>query len=257
MQQNQQIVGIDAAMLGRECKKVIGIFHDELIERIASCNQDRERSACAAACASGLLPGAGNRAGVAGHDAGFQIADINTQFQGVGADHAHHFACPQTAFYFAAQIRQVTTAVAGDIMIVLRFGFDKFIFEIFGQHFNMEAAGGKNDGLDVVVDQIGSDLARRRHRTLANAQFAVDDGRVIQNKRFGGRGRAAFIEQGHLALQYFFGMLARIGHSGRTADKHRIGPIETADPNQPADDIGEMRAEDASINMQFINDDVF
>ena len=43
VQQNEQIVGIDPAMLGRKRKEVVGIFHDELIERIAARDQNRQR----------------------------------------------------------------------------------------------------------------------------------------------------------------------------------------------------------------------
>ena len=152
MQQDEQIVRIDAAMLRREREKVIRIFHDKLVQRIAACDQDGKRSACAPARASGLLPGAGNRSRIARHDAGFQIADVNAQFQRVGADDTHYFTCAQAVFDFPPEVRQITAAVSGDKMVVKGFGFYKLVFQIFGQHFDIQAAGCKNYCLNVIVD---------------------------------------------------------------------------------------------------------
>ncbi len=52
-------------------------------------------------------------------------------------------------------------------------------------------------------------------------------------------------------------MLARVGHRRRAADKDGVCPVEAADADQPADDVGKMRAENAAVNVQFIDHDVF
>ena len=160
-------------------------------------------------------------------------------------------------FDLAAQIRQITAAIAGDKMIVQRFGLDEFVFEILGQNFDMETTRGKNNGLNMVINQIRGKFARGRHRALANAQFAVNDGWIVENKCFGSGGRAAFIQERNATLQNFFRVFTWIGDGGRTADKYWIGAIETADSHQPADNVGEVRPENTSVDMQFIDDDIF
>ncbi len=92
VQKDEEIVGIDAAVLRRPREKIFGIFHDKLIQRIAPADENRQRMAGSPARAPRLLPGAGDRAGVACHDAGLQIADIDTKLQRIGADDPHHLA---------------------------------------------------------------------------------------------------------------------------------------------------------------------
>ncbi len=111
--------------------------------------------------------------------------------------------------------------------------------------------------MNIIVDQISGKFSSGRHGALANAQLSVDDGRVVKHKGFRRRGRAAFVQERHRTLQNFLRVLAWIGHRRRAADKHRVGAIETADADQPADDVGEVRTEDAAIGMQLVDDNVF
>lgn len=142
-------------------------------------------------------------------------------------------------------------------MIINGFCFDKFIFQIFGQDLDIQTAGGKNNCLNIVVNQIGCYFTRRCHCALADTQFTVDDRRIIENECFRRRGRAALIQQGHRPLQNFFRVFTGIGHRRRTADKNGIGAVKTADPHEPADDIGEVRTENPAVDMQLIDNDVF
>ena len=89
-----QVVGIDQGVFRRLAKQVAGMVADVLIERVVAGDEDGHRLARAASGAARLLPGSGNRAGIAGQHGRIQLADVDAQLQGVGSHHAPYAAGP-------------------------------------------------------------------------------------------------------------------------------------------------------------------
>src|SRR6267378_1057106 len=67
-----EIVGLDEGVLRCVAKEIVGMAHDELIERRGGSHQHGAGASAAAASAAGALPGGGDGAGVSGHDDGVE-----------------------------------------------------------------------------------------------------------------------------------------------------------------------------------------
>jgi len=51
------------------------------------------------------------------------------------------------------------------------------------------------------------------------------------------------------------GQFAGVGHGGRGSDEERTGSVALADSAQPAEDVGDIAAEDAVVGVQLIDHD--
>src|SRR5258708_11129792 len=63
-----QIVGLDEGVLRRVAEEIVGMAHDELIERRGGSHQHGARASAAAATPPRAPPGCGEGARIAGHD---------------------------------------------------------------------------------------------------------------------------------------------------------------------------------------------
>ena len=153
MEQYQKVVRVDPAVLGRACKEIVGVFHDELVHGIALCNQDREALPCPAARPACLLPGAGDRARIADHDACLQIADIDAELEGVCAHNPHDAFLAQAFFDLPPQVGQIPAPVARHVMVV-RYSSPEHVLEVLGQDLHVEPARREGDGLYPVADKV-------------------------------------------------------------------------------------------------------
>ena len=97
-----EIVRLHVGVFGRAAEKIIGMLHDELIERRGRRDEHGAGSAVAAAGAASALPRGRNRAGVARHHAGVERADVDAQFERVGRDHSADAPFAQAALDLAA-----------------------------------------------------------------------------------------------------------------------------------------------------------
>ncbi len=203
-----------------------------------------------------LLPGAGDGTGITRHDAGLQVADIDAQLQGVGADNTHHLPLTESLFHFPPQVGKIAPPVARHELGVAGLAFSELVLQVFRQDFHVEAAGGEDDGLDVVGDKVRRHLARRRHRRLPDTELAVDDGGIEEDKGLRRRGGTAFVDQVHGTADDPLRVFLRIGHRGGTADEDGAAPVKAADPDQAPDHVGQVAAEDAAIDVEFVDNHV-
>ena len=79
VQQDEEIVGVNAAMFRRTGKEIVRMLNDKLIHRAASGNQNGETLSHAPSRPSCLLPGTGDGTRITHHDTGFQITDVDSQ----------------------------------------------------------------------------------------------------------------------------------------------------------------------------------
>ena len=256
MKQDEKVVGIHAAVLGRAGEEVVRMFDDELVHGAAPGDQNGKALSRATADPSGLLPGAGDGTRIADHDAGLQIADVDPQFQGVGAHHAHHLAIPQSRFDLAPQVGEIAAPVSGHEPRVERLSPAEPVLQVFGQYLDVQAAGGENDRLDGVGDEVRGQLSGHGQGGLPDTELAVHDRRVAENERFGGRRGAALCDHRDRPFEQVLRMLAGVGHGRGTADENRVLTVEAADSHQPADDVRQVRPENAPVDMQLVDDDV-
>src|SRR5258708_24578904 len=100
-----EIVGLDEGVLRSVAEEIVGMAHDELIERRGRCDQHGTRASAAAAGAPGALPSGGDGAGIASHDDGIEGADINAKLERAGRNNSPDFSIPEAPFDFTALIR--------------------------------------------------------------------------------------------------------------------------------------------------------
>ena len=116
-QQDFEVIGVDAGVLRRLAKEVLRMLDDELVERRARCHQHRRRRALPPSCAPRTLPGGRDRARISRHHHGVERADIDSQLQRVGRDHAANLALAQLALDFPPLARQVAGAIPANARV--------------------------------------------------------------------------------------------------------------------------------------------
>ena len=118
-----------------------------------------ERQVVAAAGAAHLLPGAGERARVAGEHRGVEPADVDAQLERVGGDDAADAALAQAALDRAALVRQIAAAVALDRRRAdvgadgaARWRLQR-LAQVAQQQLDPHARRGEDDGLHAGLEQ--------------------------------------------------------------------------------------------------------
>ena len=145
VEQDVQVVGVDQRLFAALAEKIVRVRNDVLVEGGRRCDHDHQRFAIAPARAPGLLPGAGDGAGIAAQKAGLQLADVDAQFQCVGRRHDSDFARAQRALNFAPLRGQIAAAVAAHAAGKAVGGTGAFL-EVPGDDLHLNPAFAKHDG---------------------------------------------------------------------------------------------------------------
>ena len=252
--EDDEVVGVDERVFGRALEEIVGVFDDVLVEGAGAGNENRQRGLLAASGAARLLPGAGNRAGEAGDHAGLKLADVDAQFQRVRGHHRPHLARPQARFDGAAFGGEIAAAVAAEFVRVAT-GVAHGIAQIGEQQFGAQPRTGEKDGLHVVVEQAFADFLRFQQAAAPQAQFGIDEGRVVEEEVLFAGGRAIFVDEGDGRFDQAVGVFGGVGDGGRGEDEVGISAVEAADAAQAADHVGHVRAEHAAVGVDFVDDD--
>ncbi len=155
--ENLEIVGLHVGVLGRAAEKVVGMLHDELIERRGGRDEHGAGSPVAAAGAAGALPRGRDRSGVARHDAGIERADVDTQFERVCRDDSADAALAQAALDLAALAGQIAAAIAANRLGLAGLRLIRLL-QIREQNLGVQAAIREDDRLQLASEQ---SLSRR------------------------------------------------------------------------------------------------
>src|SRR5712691_11856975 len=112
--EDQQVVGVDQSLFRVSPKEIFGMVDEVLIQRAARGHIDGGGGTTAPSSTPDLLPGAGDRPGVAAENGGIQVPDVDPQFERVGADHATDRSVAQAVLDLAPLQREIPTPVAAD-----------------------------------------------------------------------------------------------------------------------------------------------
>ena len=141
-----QVVGIDQRVLGRGIEEIRGIADNELIERRAAGDEHGRRPTAPSSRTSGSLPRGGDRPGVTGHDTDVERADVDAELQRVGRDDRAHAPLAQPFFNLAAALRQVTTAIAPNLILRAWLAAE-IVLQVCRQDLGRQATLGEHDQL--------------------------------------------------------------------------------------------------------------
>ena len=238
-----RVVGIDDGGFGRPVEKVGRMAHEILIQGVLAGNQGHGRFPKRPADPAAALPGGHDRAGITAQDAQVEAPDVDAEFEGRGGHHGQQLPGGHGRLDGPAFLGQKPGTV--------------------GRH-----PGGVGPGLltDPQADQL-------RHL----ARLGVDDGaqsppegRGQEHDGRGGGGllgideqemarsgrRAGFGDGGDGEPRQAGGQLAGIADGGRGEDEGRPRPEPGADPQQPAEDVGHVRAHHPPVGVHLVGHDV-
>ena len=112
--QHTQVIWRNARMFRCLLEQIIRVLRQILIQRISCVHHHRDRGLEPAPGPPGLLPKAGDGAGVAQHHTRIQLTDVYAQLQRIRRHHPTHTALAQTLLNGAALFGQVAAAIAED-----------------------------------------------------------------------------------------------------------------------------------------------
>ncbi len=253
--EDERVVRIHARVLGRRPEEVLGVGHHELVQRRARRHQDGRRPAAATAGAAGLLPERRDPAGIASQHRDVQVADVDAELERVGRDDAEHLALAQALLDRPAPGGQVAAAIAAHDPAVARLVGDAAL-DRRQQDLGGEAALREDDRRDLRPEESQRELRGLAEIGRADAELGVDDRRVVADEHLVAGRRPALGDLLDRLADEAARQLARVRDRRRRHDELRRRAIVPADPAQPSQHVGQMRAEDAAIGVQLVDHDV-
>ena len=250
-----QVVGIDQRALRRRVEEIRRVPDDKLVERCAARDEDRSRSAAAAAGPSCSLPGGRNRAGIAGHHADVERADVDPEFQRVRRDDGADAALAQPLLNLATPLRQVAPSVAADLLARARRSLE-IVLQIRRQDLGGQTALRKDDRLQAALEELARDTAGLAQIRAADAQLVIDDRRVDEEEELFAARCAVFGHELERPLDERFSELLRVGNCRGGADECRVRSVVQTDSAQTAQHIRQVAAKDAAVGVELVDDDI-
>ncbi len=153
-----RVIGVDDGVFRILVKEIVRVAHEVLINGRVVGDQEDQGFLRAATCASGLLPRAGDGAGVADHEAGVEAADINAEFERVGAGDAEDIAFGKTPLDLAALLGEIAAAIGLDFVHEARGKLAKVVARPTRDQFGSEARADEGDGLDVLAHEAAHEV---------------------------------------------------------------------------------------------------
>ena len=166
-----------------------------------------------------------------------------------------HPALAQAPLDLAPLERQVAAAVAADDALGSRLRLERLL-QVRDENLGREPRRGEDDRLQALAEERERDVAGRVEGRSPDAELPVHDRRVVDREVAVAPRRAAAVDERHLPLGEDLGQLLRVADRGRGADELRPRAVELAQPPQPPEDVGHVRAEHAAQAVQLVDHDV-
>ncbi len=244
--------GVDDRRLDRAVQELLGVAGEELVERVLAGDVDGE-AAAAAAGASPHLAQAGDGAGEGDADRGVELADVDPELERVGRDHAEQLARDQARLDLVALLRGVAGAVGGDAL---------------GQLGRQAVRGHAQDQLDALArlheadragaggDQLGQQLGGLGQRGGAGSELLVQQRRVPDGDAAGRQRRGVVVDEVDVRQAgEVLGQLDRVGDRRAGEQEAGLRAVDRGGPAEPAQDVGDVRAEHAAVDVGLVDDD--
>ena len=171
------------------------------------------------------------------------------------AHHGPQLAAEQPPLDVAALLRRVTGSVGHDGAGCQRIAILEAPARVAVDQLGRLARGGEVDRPPSGEHRLGQDVARLGQRALAHAEGDVDERRVPQDDRLLGSRRAVVVDRGEGQADQPFGERPRVGDGRRGQHELRLGAVGRAQPAQPAHDLGDVRAEHATVDVGLVEHD--
>src|SRR5258706_6920897 len=155
----------------------------------------------------------------------------------------------------ASLVRKVAAAVAAN---VFRFSWELRIglLQIGEQDFRVQAGIRKDHGLQIAIQEFLRHARGFVDVTAADAESAIDDGRIVEDEGFLRGRRTVGVQYFDLRFQKPASQISRIGNRGGAANELRVAAVEACDAAETPKDVAQVAAKNAAISVQLIDDDI-
>ena len=225
---------------------------EELVQRVLAGDVDGQ-PAPAPSGAPPHLAQRGDRAREGHAHRRVERADVDAELERVGGDDGQQVAVGQARLELAALLGGVAGAVGGDA--VLELGAQLLAHDARHQ-LDRLARLDEADRPRPLAHQLGHDVGRLAQRAAAQLQGLVDHRRVPHRDLAPGARRAVLVDEPHvLQAGEALGQLDRVGD--RRAGEQEAGrrAVGGGDAAQPAQDVGDVGAEDAAVDVRLVDHD--
>ena len=227
---------------------------DVLVDRRARRHEDRDARALPPARPTELLPRPRHRTRIAGQDRHVQPPDVDAELERIGRDDAEDLPVAQAVLDGPALRRQVAAAVAPDAA-ARAVALAQRLAQTGEQQLDRDPRPTEHDRLAPGAQEGEGPALRQRHGRSASAARRLQDRRVHeQDVALAGRGAVA-VHQPRRSPGQHRRELARVPDRRGAAHDDRLAAVVRADPQQPAQDVGDVAAEHAAVRVQLVDDD--
>ncbi len=242
--------------LDRALEELVRVAAEELVECVVARDVDRQPAPAAARPAPHLAQrGDGAREGHA--DRGVERADVDPELQRVRRHDAEQVAADQPRLELAPLLRRVAGPVGRDPRGELRLPAALQLEHGEARHqLDGLARLHEHDRPRALDDEAGEQVGGLGERRAARLRRGVGDRRVPHRDRALGARRAVARDDRHVVeARQPRGQLARVGDRRRREQEARGGAVQLADPPQPPQHVGDVRAEDAAVDVGLVDHD--
>ena len=227
------------------------LAHEVLVERVLGGDEDREAVA-AAAGASPLLAEARDGAGETDRDRAVEIADVDAQLERVGRRDAEQVALDETPLDLAPLLRRVARPVRREPLGGLR--IEPVNCEAVDELGGL-AALGEADRSQAAAGEPCEQSRRLAERARPQPELRVEERRVPERHRPLGARRCVVLHDRRVLARECMRELAGVRDGRRGEEELRLGAVDPREPAQPPQDVRDVRAEDAAVDVRLVDDD--
>ena len=203
--------------------------------------------------ASPLLPERGDGSREADRDRAVEEADVDPELERVRRRHAEELALDEPPLDLAPLLGGVAGAVRGEP--ARGRGVDALGGEAVDQLGRL-AALREADRPQPARRELGEEPRRVAERARAQAELGVEQRRVPDDDLALGAGGGVRVDDGRRLAGQLERELAGVRDRRRGEQELRLGVVDPREPPQPAQDVRDVRAEDAAVDVRLVDDDV-
>ena len=193
--------------------------------------------------------------GIAGQDGRVEPADVDAQLERVRRHDAEHLARPQPGLDRAPLGGEVAAAVAADAL-ARPAALAECLAQRGQQQLHRHARLAEDDRLPAGAQEAECRPVGEPERPRPDALALVDHRRIEHDDVLLAGGRAVVVDHRHGPAGESLGERLRVADRGRAEHDLRLAAVVLAQPQQPADHVGDVAAEDAAVRVRLVDDDV-
>jgi hypothetical protein len=247
--------------LDRPLHELLRMTAEELVEGIVARDVEREAAVLPPARAAPLLAQACHRSRKRHRDRRVEVTDVDSELEGTGRDDPQQLALGEAALDLAPLLWRVTGAVGREALAeriavaarraaVVQTHAGELVDELRGA-----AAAGEADRARAGGDEVGEQVGCLAEARAAGPRTLVEERRVAHQDVASAARCSVAVDQHEVETGEGLGQLQRVCDRRRGQHETGLGPVGVREPSQAAQHVGDVRAEDAPVDVRLVDDD--